>query len=351
MTMDAQERPNSMPDHRPRVSVVCPFYNEEQIIERATLDMCERLQASFPGDFELIMVNDGSTDGSHDHLIDALQVVKLGPVRVLSYPFNQGRGRALKTGIDAARGDIIVTTEADGSWGEDIVARLVAFLDTYPAYDFVVASPHRSGGGLVQVDPRRAFLSRAGNWLIRNLFESNVTMNTGMTRAYRRSVIQPLVVFESGKEFHLEVLLKLLALNFVAGEIPAVLTWQTHRLARDPTAKRKSSTRIRRTIFTHLRFLVMAQPVRHFAVLGAATSLLSLIFLALATRNLFIGEPSGLFALVGLNLILFTLMLIGTAVTLYQVREVMIENWMKYYPKPHPPSARPLETEHAFTAD
>ena len=37
---------------------------------------------------------------------------------------NQGRGRALKTGIDYARGEIIVTTEVDLSWGEDIIFRL-----------------------------------------------------------------------------------------------------------------------------------------------------------------------------------------------------------------------------------
>ena len=50
-----------------------------------------------------------------------------------------------------------------------------------------------------------------------------------MTRAYRKNVIQPLVTFENGKEFHLEVLLKLNILGFRIGEIPAVLEWKDNK--------------------------------------------------------------------------------------------------------------------------
>ena len=51
-------------------------------------------------------------------------------------------------------------------------------------------------------------------------------MSTGMTRAYRKEVIKPLFVTENGKEFHLEVLLKLRTMKFRIGEIPAIITWK-----------------------------------------------------------------------------------------------------------------------------
>ena len=322
-----------------RVSVVCPFYNEEPIIEKAALAMHARLGRVFGDQFELILVDDGSTDRSLDIVTAALEGAAF--TRVISYPYNQGRGRALKTGIDAARGDIVVTTEADGSWGEDIVERLVAALDAAPSVDFVIASPHRKGGGLVNVALGRALLSRFGNRLIRSVFESRVTMNTGMTRAYRRRVIQPLVVTENGKEFHLEVLLKLLTLGFSVSEIPATITWQNRKLQRRPGAERRSSTKILRTIASHLKFVFIAQPFKYFAIFSAALSIIGLVFMGLAVRNLFIASaPSVYLALVGLNLLLFTLVLIGFSVVLFQTREMMRESWMRSYGVLLPPSAK-----------
>ena len=340
MALQAREQPQTARAGL-RLSVVCPFYNEENIIENAALAMHASLTRSFGDDFELILVDDGSKDRSRERLLAMMERTPGTRIRVLGYARNQGRGRALKTGIDAARGALIVTTEADGSWGEDIVQRLVAHLDEHPEADFVIASPHAPGGGLVNVTPRRVFLSRFGNWLIRLFFESEVTMNTGMTRGYRRGVIQPLVSLENGKEFHLEVLLKLMALQFRGAEIPAILTWQAHKLAREPAAKRTSSTNIRRTILTHLRFMVIAQPVRHFALLAAVTLACGTGFLAFAVRSLLAGDPSAFYALIGLNLVLFALMLTGFSVMLHQIRDTMIGAWMRGYPKPHPPSARP----------
>ena len=322
-----------------RLSVVCPFYNEERIIERAALAMHARLSDVFGDQFELILVDDGSTDRSLDVVTATLE----GAVstRVISYPHNQGRGRALKTGIDAARGDIVVTTEADGSWGEDIVERLVAALDAAPSVDFVIASPHRKGGGLVNVALGRALLSRIGNRLIRSVFESKVTMNTGMTRAYRRRVIQPLVVTENGKEFHLEVLLKLLTLGFNVSEIPATITWDDRRLQREPGAERRSSTRILRTVASHLKFVFIAQPFKYFALFSVLLSVIGLVFMGLAVRNLFTDSaPSAYLALAGLNLLLFTLVLIGFSVVLFQIREMMRESWMRSYGVLLPPSAK-----------
>lgn len=187
------------------VTVVCPFYNESGILEHAIRTLAGRLR-TLEGSWELIVVNDGSVDGSD--VIAGRVAQDIPEVRVLGYRYNRGRGSALRTGIAAARGDIIVTTEIDLSWGEDIVHQLVAEMREHPEIDMVVASPHLPGGGYKNVPAKRVWLSRVGNHIIRACMTNAATMNTGMTRAYRREVIQSLPLFADGKEFHLEVMLK-----------------------------------------------------------------------------------------------------------------------------------------------
>lgn len=322
----------------PRVSVVCPFFNEQGVLVAATERMLETLARDFGDDWELILVNDGSTDESLSKLLDLAKRAGDGRLRVLSYPRNQGRGRAIKSGIDAARGQIIVTTEVDGSWGDAIARELVDELDRHPEADFVIASPHRPGGGLKNVPFQRVFLTRIGNLLINAFFGSGVTMNTGMTRAYRSRVIKPLVVFANGKEFHLEVLLKLITIGFRFREIPATLTWNRF----ETKGKRRSSTNIRRTIASHLQFLTIARPVRYFVAFAMVTGVMSAAFLSAAVYMLITHiAPAAFLAMTGLLTFLVSLVFIGFAVLFSESRDAMRAELIRLYPPPHPPAARP----------
>jgi glycosyltransferase involved in cell wall biosynthesis len=313
-----------------KISVVCPFYNEEAIIVAATKRMIANLHSQFD-EWELIMVNDGSRDRSLAMLLAALDSQRLDRVRIISCSVNQGRGRALKNGIDAAIGDIIVTTEADCSWGDDIVQRLVNELHLNPETHFAVASPHLPGGGLVNVPLRRRLLTAIGNRLIRAFFTSSVTMNTGMTRAYRREVIQPLEVWENGKEFHLEVLLKLVCLGFRVREIPAFITWQEHKLATPGSATRVSSTRIFKTIGTHLRFLATAKPTQYFTMAAGFSVVTGGCLISWAFWNLLHGAPAVYLAIVGLLMLLFALLFTGFAVFFVKLGETTRDQWLTPY--------------------
>ncbi|MCF8176968.1 MAG: glycosyltransferase family 2 protein [Sulfuritalea sp.] len=332
-----------------KISIVCPFFNEEDIIESSSRRMLANLDSQF-SEWELILVNDGSQDGSVANLLAALPPDEKR-VRVLSCLVNQGRGRALKNGIDMATGDVVVTTEVDCSWGDDIPKRLVNEL-LEKNLDVVIASPHMDGGGLVNVPLKRVLITRVGNLLINSLFSSGVTMSTGMTRAYRREVIQPLVAIENGKEFHLEVLLKLRTLGFRIGEIPAVLEWQDHKLSKSGNVNvRKSSTRLVKTMGTHLRFLAVAQPRTHFAWLAAFTALGGTGFMGWALLNFALGTPAIFLAIIGLQLFLFALIFGGFSVLFVESRDILREHWLKYYPSPLPPSAVPArEVERAYAA-
>jgi glycosyltransferase involved in cell wall biosynthesis len=208
------------------VSVVCPFYNEAGILEASVRGLLAQLEL-LPHDWELIIVDDGSSDGSGAL---ARSLTRLSPrLRVLGYRTNRGRGHALRTGIAAAQGDTIVTTEIDLSWGDTIVHELVAEILRHPETDMVVASPHLPGGGYRNVPFKRVLLSRVGNMIIRACLSRAPTMNTGMTRAYRRELIQSLPLSEDGKEFHLEVILKATTFGARLREIPAMLEWKEYK--------------------------------------------------------------------------------------------------------------------------
>jgi glycosyltransferase involved in cell wall biosynthesis len=275
-------------------------------------------------DWEVIIVNDGSTDASYEIAREFVQK-HADRMRMVSYPVNQGRGYALRQGINAARGDIIVTEEIDCSWGPDIVSRLADYLKANPKVDIVVASPHLPGGGYKNVPVKRVLLSSLGNKLIQLLFHSNIRMFTGMTRGYRAAAIKNLPVYEKGKEFHLEVIHKATALGYIIDEIPCVLEWKDHKLTCDPTkaAERKSSSKIGRLVKTHLFFAFTANPLKLLWGLGLAFMTAGFVCFVWALIRLIMGEVAIFLALtasscVTIGLILFLLGVVSSQVSIIQ---------------------------------
>ena len=137
------------------------FYNEEQIVGEAIRLLLKKL-SQLDLNWELIVVDDGSTDHSKD--IVTTIAVDLPRLRLISYPINRGRGFALRTGITQAKGEIIVTTEIDLSWGEDVVERLYVTMMERPEVEILVASPHLPGGGYKNVPRKRVLFSHYGTW-------------------------------------------------------------------------------------------------------------------------------------------------------------------------------------------
>ncbi|MGE0622645.1 MAG: glycosyltransferase family 2 protein [Pseudomonadales bacterium] len=307
----------------PRVSVVCPFYNEALILEEAIESLLNALKG-LPTTWELIVVNDGSTDGSKEIALSFCD--KHPSLRVLSYPSNRGRGYAIRTGARASQGAIIVTTEIDLSWGEDIVSRLVAAMDASPEVDIMVASPHIPGGGYRNVPPKRVFFSKFGNWVIRACVGNTVSMNTGMTRAYRAHVLSALPLYEDEKEFHLEVILKAKALGFRFGEIPSLLEWKSYK-TETPGRKRKSSSRVKKLVLSHSLFSLFANPVRYAMGLAFLTMITGGGFLLGGVYRFLVGDVAAFALIIGLTLAVIALLLAAFGVIAQQGNMVQSELW------------------------
>jgi glycosyltransferase involved in cell wall biosynthesis len=97
----------------PTLSVVIPAYNEEHGIDailQRVLAQREALLASGVGDLEVIVVDDGSRDGT------ANRVLAIPGARLVRHTVNQGYGAALKTGFSEARGDLLAFLDADGTY-------------------------------------------------------------------------------------------------------------------------------------------------------------------------------------------------------------------------------------------
>jgi glycosyltransferase involved in cell wall biosynthesis len=128
------------------VSIIIPAYNEAQTIG----DVIKKVMVLYP-DFEVIVVNDGSTD-------DTAAVAKTAGALVYSHPQNIGNGAAVKSGIRFASGKILVFMDGDGQHRPEEIKELLA---CFPDYDMVVGA--RSKGH--QASLGRAFANRVYNWL------------------------------------------------------------------------------------------------------------------------------------------------------------------------------------------
>lgn len=307
-----------------KVSVVCPFFNEKLILERAIAGMLQQLKRSGLN-WELVLVNDGSVDESLSIARECLAIES--NARVISYEKNQGRGYALWRGIQESSGEIVVTTEIDLSWGEHIVEDIARKFSEDPLLDAVVASPNISGGGYKNVPARRVLISKLGNRLLRLLFTKQITMYTGMTRGYRREIIKNFSCDERGKEFHLDVVFKLILLQCNIEEVPAILEWKDSKLSDGSGGKRKSSSKILRLISTHLNFAAFANPIRYFWAFSSISGISSLVLIASAILRNRLDQIALFLIIFAILLAISAILLLGFGVISSQNNRILKELW------------------------
>ena len=116
------------------LSVVIPAFNEAESIGPVLERLCERLQSvdELRGCFEILVIDDGSTDGTGDIARRASSLVSL-----VKHPYNLGNGAAVKTGIRNARGRVCVFMDADGQHDPEVIIRIFRGCDDY---DMVVGA-------------------------------------------------------------------------------------------------------------------------------------------------------------------------------------------------------------------
>lgn len=257
--------PSAEQTTRPDVTVIVPMYNEEENVQGLVRTIEESLKDA-PWSWELLLVNDGSADRT---LAVAQELAMSRPyVRVATYARNQGRGKALRVGFQQAGGKCVVTIDADLSYHPSQVASLIQALEEDEEVDIAVGSPYAPGGRVVGVPWKRLWISRLGNRILSLVFSQRLYTTTGIFRAYRRDVVHDLDLTSDGKELHLEILSKALAMGCRVREVPAVLTCRKQG---------HSKFRFGKTASSHLLFSVHERPMLVFGVVGLLLVLMGLV--------------------------------------------------------------------------
>ena len=170
------------------VSIIVPAFNEVRIIGQVLETIMQQMSAS-GAQYELIVVDDGSTDGT-------VEVVEVKGVRVIRHEYNRGYGSALKTGIRQSRHPLIAIIDADGTYPADVLHQLVACMDQY---DMAVGS--RTGEHVAV-----PFMRRPAKWFLKKLADYlsgfNIPdLNSGL-RVFRRELAERFFgIFPDGFSF------------------------------------------------------------------------------------------------------------------------------------------------------
>lgn len=235
------------------VSIVIPVYNEREAVAGL---LKEFIRLGFHERFEIVVVDDGSTDGTSE-VVEAFAAVRL-----VRHATNRGYGSALKTGLRRARGAKVVIMDGDGQHSPEKVELVVRLLDQYP---LVIGS---RGEDSLQL-PSRLLGKRVIRALGEYLLEQKLPdFNSGF-RGFQRAFIVPLLnLMPAGFSFSTTSTLAFIKLGYEYTTIPIVV---------QPRVGRASTVRFFRdglkTVLLMVRMVMLFNPLKIFvpASLAAGT--------------------------------------------------------------------------------
>lgn len=193
-----------------KLSVIIPVFNEVKTIQ----EIIKRVQATGLAD-EIVAIDDGSNDGSRDLLAN---IDMEGKVKVIFHDHNQGKGKAIRTGIENASGDLILIQDADLEYDPREYPNLLRPIQEGIA-DVVYGSRFLGAG-------RRPvlFWNMVANkilTLVTNILYNNILtdMETGY-KLFRRQIVENMTLHAHGFEFEPEFTAKILKRKVRIYEIP-----------------------------------------------------------------------------------------------------------------------------------
>ncbi|MBV8464921.1 MAG: glycosyltransferase [Burkholderiales bacterium] len=278
----------------PVVSVVIPVYNEEEGLAALFARLYPALDA-LGTPYEVIFVNDGSRDRSPQILADQFHA-RPDVTRVVLFDGNFGQHRAIMAGFEHARGQRIITLDADLQNPPEDIKVLLDKMDE--GYDYVGSIRRQRNDSLW-----RHVASRMMNNLRERITRIKMTDQGCMFRAYSRRIIDTI---NQCQEMH--TFIPALAYQFAQNPTEVVVGHE-ERFAGESKYSLYSLIRLNFDLMTGFSIV----PLQFFSMLGMAISLLSgILVIYLAARRLIIGpEEGGLFTLFGIAFFLIGIALFG----------------------------------------
>lgn len=201
-----------------KLSIIIPAYNEEEVIEKALFTLKENLEIKEP--YEILVINDGSTDRTKEILENLSKKIK--NLRIISHKKNKGLGGAIKTGIQNAKGEIIIELDADMTHPLDVIPEMIKKINQ--GYDMCIASRYLPGGGMKNVPIWRILLSKAANKVFSIIYCTKITDLTSGYRAYRSLFMKEIKLSQNDFSIQLEISVIMTKNKAKITETPLVLT-------------------------------------------------------------------------------------------------------------------------------
>ncbi|HVC09192.1 MAG TPA: glycosyltransferase family 2 protein [Elusimicrobiota bacterium] len=200
------------------LSVLIPCLNEEDNLRRFPQALFPALK-SLGRDFEVVLVDDGSSDGSWREISRLSE--KLSNARAERHPRNLGLGAALATGFSACQGDWIAVLDADLTFPPEAISGLLARqretgADMISGSPFLCPAPRGSW--------RRRIPSRILNALYGALLDPRLTSYTPIFRLYRAQIVKTLRLKSRGFEINAEIAAVFARGGFEIAETPAAIS-------------------------------------------------------------------------------------------------------------------------------
>ncbi len=192
------------------MTVIVPVYNERNTVA----EILRRIRAVDVGlDVDVVVIDDGSNDGS-DKILAALQD---STVRVITHPVNLGKGAAVRTGLEAARGDLVLIQDADLEYDPDDWARL---LDPILKGKARVVYGSRFTGERKNMLPSHWIGNRFLSLITNLLYSSTLSDMETCYKLMDRSVLAGITIRANRFEFEPEITAKLLRRGHRIYEVP-----------------------------------------------------------------------------------------------------------------------------------
>nr|WP_202412863.1 glycosyltransferase [Duganella lactea] len=279
---------------KPEISVVIPVYNEQAGLPALFARLYPALD-KLGAPYEIVFVNDGSRDNSVSILAEQFRV-RPDVTRVVLFNGNYGQHMAILAGFEAARGEIMVTLDADLQNPPEEIGNLVAKMRE--GYDYVGSIRRKR-----QDSAWRTYASKAMNRLRERITNIKITDQGNMLRAYGRNVVDLM-----NQCCEVNTFVPALAYRFARNPTEIVVEHE-ERAAGESKYSLYSLIRLNFDLVTGFSLI----PLQFYSMLGMAMSFFSAIMVVvLLTRRLFVGvEADGVFTLFAIAFFFMGVILFG----------------------------------------